>query len=569
MEYETTAPTAPSGATATDTAVPLTWKRLSIGQQFAVDTVTSIAIDPKDEEVLYVGTRHAGIYKSIDGGTSWKPAVHGLQAADVTSLAVDSFSTSRVYAGTRLGVFKTEDGGENWTRIGEGTAVIMDRRNSSHLYSRDDQHIYETLDGGSSWESVYSMKGACPAAVLSMVMHPADGRTLFVGGEGNTDRGCEPAVYRSDDSGRTWVLEQPGDIQHRGLDALTLGLDRLAVGLDQGGNYLIRAGEVVALEPPGLTLYYCDTHLCRSGENDGQTVTLGKPGVGVPASIVVSPSESNTIYVGGQGVSVSKDGGLTWRQLNSGFGTTSLILDAGLGTPPALYVQVGECDEGNRGHTSRTNPRPEPGQELFVSNDGGLTWEVAIRTGCYLIRDADGATIYRTGQSYAFIEGSTDWTVWIWRSQDAGKSWEKVLTPAFAGTLAADIVDGGILYLHNGGGTEAAFDQYVSDDYGSRWRAKDPAEGLAPCYGSTLRPVDRYRPMAVDPQNGNHVFVVDNGELRESNDSCATTEISASAPNHSMNSVAFDTRLPKTVYARDGRGRVCLPRQRGDVGSNQ
>ena len=55
--------------------------------------------------------------------------------------------------------------------------------------------------------------------------------------------------------------------------------------------------------------------------------------------------------------------------------------------------------------------------------------------------------------------------------------------------------------------------------------------------------------MAIDPHDGNHVFVIDNKTLLESHDSCDTTNTFASAPNTSMNSIAFDPGKPDTLYA--------------------
>ncbi len=55
------------------TAVPLAWKRISIGLEFPRDAIVSALIDENDSDVMYVGTRSAGVYRSIDGGLSWQP----------------------------------------------------------------------------------------------------------------------------------------------------------------------------------------------------------------------------------------------------------------------------------------------------------------------------------------------------------------------------------------------------------------------------------------------------------------------------------------------------------------
>ena len=60
--------------------------------------------------------------------------------------------------------------------------------------------------------------------------------------------------------------------------------------------------------------------------------------------------------------------------------------------------------------------------------------------------------------------------------------------------------------------------------------------------------------MAIDPGAGDHVFVIDNGILLESHDSCETTGVFATAPNTNMNSIAFDPNQSSTIYAGTDSG---------------
>jgi ligand-binding sensor domain-containing protein len=74
------------------------------------------------------------------------------------------------------------------------------------------------------------------------------------------------------------------------------------------------------------------------------------------------------------------------------------------------------------------------------------------------------------------------------------------------------------------------------------------------CHGSTLQFIDAQRPIAVDPFDGNHVFVIDNGILLESYDSCDTTSAFAAPPSASINSIAFDLKDSNTLYAGTDEG---------------
>jgi photosystem II stability/assembly factor-like uncharacterized protein len=149
----------PPTATITPTAtpIPLVWEKISDGQDFERDTVTAFATDKKDPNVIYAGMKNTGVYKTIDGGLSWQPAHHGLVSMKVESLLIDSQNPRTLYAGTLGGIFKTEDGGENWSGIGDGTYLLMDMQDNSHLYARDETGIYETMDQGSNWTSVFPL----------------------------------------------------------------------------------------------------------------------------------------------------------------------------------------------------------------------------------------------------------------------------------------------------------------------------------------------------------------------------------------------------------------------------
>ena len=99
----------------TYTPLPLVWKRINIGQEFPRDTVSAIAVDPNDPDVIYVGMANAGIYKSINGGASWQPAYQGIASAQIFSLLIDPRTRKR-YMLVR-GMVPTRRQTEGW--IGE------------------------------------------------------------------------------------------------------------------------------------------------------------------------------------------------------------------------------------------------------------------------------------------------------------------------------------------------------------------------------------------------------------------------------------------------------------------
>ncbi|HBR49103.1 MAG TPA: hypothetical protein DEA71_03350, partial [Nitrospira sp.] len=86
---------------------------LSIGCQKESESVVSIALHPKNADILYVATNDA-VYKSRDGGGTWEK-FPSFSARRVTTLAIDPLLPAAIYAGT-MGdaVYKSPDGGQHW-----------------------------------------------------------------------------------------------------------------------------------------------------------------------------------------------------------------------------------------------------------------------------------------------------------------------------------------------------------------------------------------------------------------------------------------------------------------------
>jgi hypothetical protein len=522
------------------TPIPLVWKRVSVGQEFERDTVTVFIIDPKDPEVLYVGMKNAGIYKSIDGGISWRPAHQGLASAYVISLLIDFQDSQILYASTPSGIYKTEDGGDAWVRTSEGTQILMDPQDSSHLYALDNGTIYESTDRGESFRNIHSAGRGCPDQISTLAIDPIDGKALFALGGAE----CKEGLYLSKDGGKSWTLEEN----------IFLCDDGFGVGLDSQGKYsfasICKTQIAIFIPPPFFDTRYsyrdAGQHMYKESLNGGQRQTLGKPDVGFVRAVAISPDDPDTLYAAGEGIAVSRDGGMTWTKLNNGLGSGKLQMDASTGDTPILYIQPGECDgfyDPDQGWDNR--------QRLYISTDRGSTWEFAGDDGCSIIKDGNGSTLYRLGISDV---PSSESYGWIWRSTDAGRSWKKVFTPYRVITLSADKTRNGFVYIYIQKGSNEPSQQYFSEDYGNNWKRETPRMYIKQCYGSTLQYVDQIRPMAIDPFDGNHVFVIDNKILLESYYGCDSAPAFATAPNARMNSIAFDTQKPNILYAGTDEG---------------
>ena len=101
------------------------WERLVANG--ALPTIWSLTVDPVDPDILFVGTRPAGVHRSRDGGRQWQKLPLDIAqecsigTPYVTGLAVDPDDPSRVWAGVEIdGVFRSLDGGDTWTHLETG-----------------------------------------------------------------------------------------------------------------------------------------------------------------------------------------------------------------------------------------------------------------------------------------------------------------------------------------------------------------------------------------------------------------------------------------------------------------
>ena len=204
--------------------------------------IGSIAIQQSNPSIVWVGTGEGnprnsislgeGMYKTIDGGKSWKRM--GLEKTrNIHRIIVDPSNPNTVYAGAignpyaehpERGVFKTTDGGETWDKIlftndTSGVAdMIMDPSNPNKLFVAMWQHrrtpwslssggpgsgLYMTFDGGKNWKKLGEKEGL-PAGNL--------GRIGLAISRSNPNRvyalveATKNGLYKSDDGGQTWSL---------------------------------------------------------------------------------------------------------------------------------------------------------------------------------------------------------------------------------------------------------------------------------------------------------------------------------------------------------------------------
>lgn len=288
---------------------------------------------------LYVGAASGGVWKSTDGGTTFRPKFDKQPVQSIGAIALDPSDPDRVWVGT----------GEAWTRnsvsIGDG--------------------VYRSTDGGESWKHA-----GLPNAerIVGIAVDPRNGETALVCVTGklwsdSTDRG----VYRTTDGGKTWAQVLKGGNASTGCGGMSVDAKNPDVMFAslwdfRRKGWTFRSGGEGPESPSGSGLYRS-----ADGGKTWQEVTGG----GLPAkpygriAVAVAPSNSNVVYAMVENVKSalfrSDDGGKTWDRRD----------DSQMMVWRPFYFAHLVVDPGNADRVFK------PNLQLIQSVDGGKTFSNA------------------------------------------------------------------------------------------------------------------------------------------------------------------------------------------------
>ena len=190
------------------------WER--IGANGALTTIWSLTIDPVDPDILFAGTRPAGVFRSRDGGRHWeKLAVDiarecSIGTPFVTSVIVDPDDHRTVFAGVEIdGVFRSLDGGDSWTHLEAGLydpdihSVTIAPTQPKRIYASTAREMFVSDNLGETWQALgIEQKWPLPYA-RGMVVKADEPGVLFAGC-GETTTGEKGHVLRTTNFGETW-----------------------------------------------------------------------------------------------------------------------------------------------------------------------------------------------------------------------------------------------------------------------------------------------------------------------------------------------------------------------------
>src|SRR5271169_5681479 len=163
------------------------------------------AVKEKGRLTVYVGAASGGVWKSMNDGTTFKPVFDKQPVQSIGAIAIDPSAPKTIWVGTGEawtrnstsigdGIYKSTDGGDNWTNLGLKDSerivkILIDPKDSNTVYTcvpgklwsdSDERGVYKTTDGGKSWTKI--LKGANLSTGCSMIsMNSRDSKVLFAG----------------------------------------------------------------------------------------------------------------------------------------------------------------------------------------------------------------------------------------------------------------------------------------------------------------------------------------------------------------------------------------------------
>ncbi len=301
-----------------------------IGPAAMSGRITAIDAVYKESRIIYVGTAGGGIWKSINGGASFKPVFDKYNQA-IGCITIDQKNPNTIWTGTGEcnmrnsvsvgdGIYRSDDEGDTWKKLGLENSehiskIVIDPSNSNIVYAAvpgalwsdsQERGLYKTTDGGKNWVKI--LYGNEKTGCADIEVDPKEPNRIYAsmwqfrrtpwsftsGGEGS-------GLYKSEDGGKSWK-----HIDKQFSPDGLLGRICLAVAPTEPKN-------IYALVESKKTALYSSTDFGENWTKESATENAtARPFYF--STLVVDPTEAKRIYRPTYNLSISVDGGKSFTE---------------------------------------------------------------------------------------------------------------------------------------------------------------------------------------------------------------------------------------------------------------
>lgn len=455
----------------------------SIGPGGMSGRITAIDVVLSDTDVMYAGTASGGLWKSSSAGITWEPIFDNQITASIGAVAVQQSNPDVIWVGTGegnprnslnggYGVFKSIDGGKSWKSMGlEKTRhierVLIDPSNPNVVYvgaigspwgEHAERGVYKTTNGGKSWRKILFVNNK--TGIGDLVMDPENPNKLIAamwehkrdpwffksGGPGS-------GLYISYDGGENWSKRTEKD----GLPKGELG--RIGIAIAKNKTNIIYA----LIESKKNALY-------KSEDGGFKWKKINdKRGIGnrpfYYSDIEVDPENENRVYSIFTYVNVSQDGGKNFSQLMPAYGVDN-------GVHPdhhAWWIHPEDGSfmiDGNDGG-------------LNITRDGGKTWRFVgnIPVAQFYHISVDNEFPYNV---YGGMQDNGSWRgpSYVWKTQGIRNSYWQEIAFGDGFDVVPDLDDSRYGYAMSQQGYVSRYDWITGNNYIVRPTHVDPKINL-------------------------------------------------------------------------------------------
>jgi photosystem II stability/assembly factor-like uncharacterized protein len=367
------------------------------------------AVNDGGRLTVFAASASGGVWKSVNAGTSFKPVFDNPAVQSIGAVAIDPANPKIVWVGSGEswvrnsvsigdGIYKSTDGGENWTNLGLKDSehipkILIDPTDGNSVFAcatghlwddNDERGVYKTSDGGKSWRKVLAGANASTGCAM-LAMNPRAPKTLYASlwdfrRQGWTFRSGGPGsgLFQSTDGGEHWTELTPANA--KGLPEKPYG--RIALAVAPGKPQTVYA----TIECKKSALFRSDDGGKTWAALDASQFQVWRPFYF--ANLIVDPKDENKVFKAGGSLLLSTDGGRSFGSVsNSAHGDFHDVW-----IDPEHTDTVFTGDDGG----------------LWRSHDGGHRWEhiMSLPVSQFYHVSVDNAEPYHV---YGGLQDNSSW----------------------------------------------------------------------------------------------------------------------------------------------------------------